>query len=152
MLVKAFSVNRKIKCFKSDLWFTKGFYHMAKRTYRPARPPYPGNWGKVTQVLRRVVGCCEQCGTTQRLTIHHQGVPRPTGDGWRPGCPHDKHDLRRENLRILCTNCHDEIEPCRTWIRERKFRRRCERRAKRDMHRALGIGTGLVLYEERQVA
>src|SRR6266567_7553373 len=120
---------------------------MSKRTYRPGHPPYPPNWGKVTQVLRRVVGQCERCGATQDLTIHHQGIPRPTGDGWTLGDVRDKHDLRRENLRILCAQCHDLIEPCRTWIREKKFRRRCERRAKRDMHRALGVGTGLMVIE-----
>ncbi len=117
---------------------------MSKRSYRPGRPPYPQNWGKVGHVLRRVIGCCERCGATQDLTIHHRGIPYADG---RPGCPHDKHDLRRENLQVLCIPCHDEIEPCRTWIREKKFRRRCERRAKRDMHRALGVGTGLMVIE-----
>jgi hypothetical protein len=118
---------------------------MSKRTYRLGHPPYPANWGKVTQVLRRVVGRCERCGATQDLTVHHQGIPYPDG---RPGDPRDKHDLRRENLICICCACHDRAEPVRVQIREIKARRK-RRRAR---HRALGVGTGLVLYKEGMVA
>lgn len=37
------------------------------------------------------------------LTVHHRGVPYPDG---RPGDPHDKMDVRPENLAALCQRCH----------------------------------------------
>ena len=37
------------------------------------------------------------------LTVHHIGVPYPDG---RPGDPHDKMDVRPENLVALCQRCH----------------------------------------------
>ncbi|SRR6266567_12795 len=115
----------------------------SKRKYPRSSPPYPANWGKVAYVLRRVVGCCEMCGAEEDLTVHHVGAPLATGDGWRPGDARDKRDCRRENLFVLCTNCHDRVDSCRPYLRELKERRR----AKRERHRALGIGVGLVPYE-----
>lgn len=37
------------------------------------------------------------------LTVHHIGVPYPDG---RPGNPHDKMDVRPENLIAVCQRCH----------------------------------------------
>ena len=111
----------------------------SKRKYPRSSAPYPRNWGKAAQVLRRVVGHCEMCGSEKDLTIHHLGIPFADG---RPNSPTNKHDLRRENLQVLCSACHDLIEPCRLWIREQKEKRL----RRRDRHRALGVGTGLVLY------
>lgn len=37
------------------------------------------------------------------LTVHHAGVPKPDGS---PGDPHDKMDVREENLAALCQRCH----------------------------------------------
>lgn len=38
-----------------------------------------------------------------RLTTHHIGVTKPDG---APGDPHDKMDVRDENLIALCQRCH----------------------------------------------
>lgn len=37
------------------------------------------------------------------LTVHHIGVDKPDGT---PGDPHDKMDVRDENLAALCQRCH----------------------------------------------
>jgi hypothetical protein len=37
------------------------------------------------------------------LTVHHIGVDKPDGT---PGDPHDKMDVRDENLVALCQRCH----------------------------------------------
>lgn len=37
------------------------------------------------------------------LTVHHKGVPKPDGSA---GDPHDKMDVRDENLVALCQRCH----------------------------------------------
>ena len=37
------------------------------------------------------------------LSVHHIGVPHPDG---RAGDPHDKMDVRPENLTALCSRCH----------------------------------------------
>ncbi len=80
---------------------------------------YPHAWRKVSRTIRRVAGNhCEQCqisngaplpsGRPGRvvLTVAHIGAPRATGHGWSAGNKHDKHDVRRENLRALCQRCH----------------------------------------------
>jgi hypothetical protein len=41
--------------------------------------------------------------TTVILTVHHIGVDKPDGT---PGDPHDKMDVRDENLIALCQRCH----------------------------------------------
>lgn len=106
---------------------------------------YPRNWPKVTGILKRLTHYhCERCGQKKghhylkQLTVHHQGAPYADG---RPGDPRDKHDLRRENLIVLCNQCHDEVEPKR-----KKYRKiEQKKQSKRARHRALGVGTGLVL-------
>lgn len=37
------------------------------------------------------------------LTVHHIGIDKPDGT---PGDPHDKMDVRDENLIALCQRCH----------------------------------------------
>lgn len=106
---------------------------------------YPNCWPKVTYVIKRLARFhCERCGQKKsksfyrQLTVHHIGAPYADG---RPGNPRDKHDIRRENLIVLCNRCHDEVEPKR-----KKYRRKDEKRmSKVARHRALGVGTGLVV-------
>lgn len=78
--------------------------------YKPHtnRDVYPSNWSKVSWLLRRVAGFrCEWCYRSQGVACHHMGVSYPTG---KRGNRHDKHDLRRENLYVLCRYCHEAIE------------------------------------------
>lgn len=101
---------------------------------------YPRNWSKVSRTIRRIAGWrCEWCGVANGLplpsgrdgvvvlTVAHLGAQIATGNSWRLGDKHDKHDVRRENLAALCQACHlrfdldDHIEhACRT--RQRKKR------------------------------
>ncbi len=105
---------------------------------RRMRRCYPRNWPKVIRVIRRLAaGRCEWCHVqTDALTVHHIGTPYADG---RPGDPHDKHDLRRENLVALCHHCHfqADLPLFIKWKRREKQRKR---------HAQLGVGTGLVLY------
>jgi len=98
---------------------------------------YPHNWKRASRTLRRVVGRCERCGATGvPLSVHHVGLPYANG---KPSTPHDKRDLRRENLQVLCDPCHwmVDIPLWKSHLRREK---------KRERHAALGVGTGLVLY------
>lgn len=79
-----------------------------RMSYKMLQHGYPCSWPRVCRVLKRVVGyCCEACGAylpePGALSIHHKGVPFVC----RPGTPRDKHDLRRENLSVLCFPCHE---------------------------------------------
>jgi len=112
---------------------------------------YPTGWKRVSAVLRRAIGRCELCGCKERLTVHHKGIPYPDG---RPGDSRDKHDLRLENLQVLCEPCHIEVDRIypTSPSRQEKLRRRNERkkekkRVAKEAHRALNVGTGLVLYQ-----
>lgn len=58
---------------------------------------------------------CEWCqvengsvrrGTRIVCTIAHLGAPYATGAGWRIGSPHDKFDVRADNLAAPCQKCH----------------------------------------------
>jgi len=105
---------------------------------------YPRNWKRASMIIRRLAnGHCEWCGQgCDRLEVHHIGTPWADG---RPGDHRDKHDLSRENLVAICFSCHDQVEhvgKIRTKMRDRKKRRR----ARMELHRAMGIGTGLVLF------
>jgi len=104
---------------------------------------YPSNWKKVSCLLRsHSDGHCQNCGKQrENLSVHHIGVAYPDG---RPGDPRDKHDLRRENLMVICFTCHDDVEHIRK-RRAKWQKRQAKRRTKLEQHRALGIGTGLVL-------
>jgi hypothetical protein len=77
---------------------------------------YPTSWKKVSLTIRRIAGNqCEWCGIANGaplpsgragkvvLTVAHLGAPYADGT---PGNCHDKHDIRRENLRALCQACH----------------------------------------------
>lgn len=61
------------------------------------------------------------------LTVHHRGVPYPDG---RPGDPHDKLDVRPENLAALCQRCHlcEDIKLHMTNAKRTRIRKRDERR------------------------
>jgi len=110
---------------------------------------YPTGWKRVSAVLRRVVGHCELCGSNEHLSVHHKGTPFANG---RLGDSRDKHDLRLENLQVLCGPCHAEVDriyppmsPTRQEkLRRKRLRKKEQRIASREAHRSLGIGTGLV--------
>jgi len=110
---------------------------------------YPHNWKKASQAIRRLAnGQCEWCGSSAHdLSVHHLGAPYADG---RPGDPRDKHDLRRENLCALCFQCNNGAERIGA-IRKSRARQKARRRAKLEQHRALGIGTGLVLIGRASV-
>jgi 5-methylcytosine-specific restriction endonuclease McrA len=113
-------------------------------TYKIRLNRYPDCWLKVRRAIYRVTaGHCERCGryvSQRRYTIHHIGAPYADG---RPGNPADKHDIRRENLAMLCEQCHCEIEPFRAVMNKVEKKRK----SKRKLHAALGIGTGLVVVQ-----
>lgn len=96
---------------------------------------YPRAWKKISLTIRRIAGNhCELCGVSNGvplpsgragrvvLTVAHLGTPYADGT---PGNKHDKHDVRRENLKALCQRCHlsldriDHIEQARA-TRQRK--------------------------------
>lgn len=76
---------------------------------------YPVNWQAISLRIRERDGWqCKFCGAIQGephpltgskviLTVAHLGVPYPDGT---PGNPHDKMDVRDENLAALCQRCH----------------------------------------------
>lgn len=77
---------------------------------------YGSNWKKISLTIRRIAGNrCEFCGVSNGsalrsgrkgkviLTVAHLGVAYANG---KPGNIHDKHDVRRENLKALCQACH----------------------------------------------
>jgi hypothetical protein len=82
-------------------------------SFDPSR--YPVNWKEISLRIREREGWrCKFCGAQQGqpnpftgsrviLTVAHLGVPYPDG---RPGNPHDKMDVREENLAALCQRCH----------------------------------------------
>lgn len=100
---------------------------------------YPRNWPKASRTLRRVVGKCERCQATDNLTVHHRGAPYADG---RPGSKGDKRDLRRENLQVLCEPCHRRAD---YWRCARHWRKHRITTRKLAQHRALGVGTGVVV-------
>lgn len=84
------------------------------------------------------------------------GVPYADGT---PGNSGDKHDLRRENLYVLCGTCEKIAEaafpprpvplPDGFTTAHRKssqytYRRAVRRMRKASEHHALGVGTGLI--------
>jgi len=76
---------------------------------------YPANWKAISLRIRELEGWqCKFCGAKYGqphpltgskviLTVAHLGVPYPDGT---PGNPHDKMDVRDENLAALCQRCH----------------------------------------------
>ncbi len=95
---------------------------------------YPRNWKKVSRTIRRIAGYhCEWChaqegavlpdGRAVHLSVHHVGAPYADG---RPGNPHDKRDLRRENLVALCQACHfrADLPSLKAHLRRERRRRR----------------------------
>ena len=55
--------------------------------------------GEKAAALRKAGGKCELCGAEWRLACHHI-LPRDEGGLLEP-----------ENIMVLCSRCHDEIEP-----------------------------------------
>lgn len=45
------------------------------------------------------VGKCEECGSTEDLTVHHKV---PLGEGG---------SNKRDNVEVLCRNCHSQYHP-----------------------------------------
>lgn len=111
-------------------------YHLRK---------YPACWKRASATIRRLAGgTCQRCGQPAHdLSVHHIGTPFADG---RPGDKTDKHDLRRENLIALCFPCHDELDHIRI-VRAKQRERKARRQVRRETHQALGVGTGLVLYQ-----
>jgi len=81
---------------------------------------YPAGWKKISLTIRRIAGNrCEFCGIANGsplksgragkvvLTVAHLGVDYPSG---KEGSKHDKHDVRRENLKSLCQACHLRLD------------------------------------------
>lgn len=77
---------------------------------------YPDDWDAIAGAIKDAASwICRHCGLqcqrpsepfdTHRRTmsVHHIGVPKPDGS---PGDPHDKMDVRPENLIALCSRCH----------------------------------------------
>ena len=91
---------------------------------------YPKDWKAISERIRERSGgqcecmgecglhrtnpgprrCCEMNGHPAKwakgkvvLTVAHLGVDYPDG---RKGDPHDKLDVRDENLKALCQRCH----------------------------------------------
>lgn len=83
---------------------------------------YPTNWKDISYYVRfdRARGFCEgspaypDCraqhgqphpvtGSKVILTTAHLGIPKEDGS---PGDPHDKMDVRLDNLRAWCQRCH----------------------------------------------
>lgn len=111
-------------------------------SYKIVLNRYPRCWGKVHRILyRATAGRCERCHryiSPRKFTIHHIGAPYANG---RLGDSRDKHDIRRENLAVLCNQCHCEIEPSRAGL----LKKEKKRTSKRQAHAALHVGSGLVI-------
>ena len=100
---------------------------------------YGSNWNKVSRTIRRIaMNRCEFCGAHNGsplpsgragrvvLTVAHIGTDYPSG---KRGDKHDKHDVRRENLKAACQACHlaldlDEHVAHARDTRQRKIRER----------------------------
>lgn len=116
-----------------------------RRSRRRYKSNYPNSWPKVAQVLKHVARYrCERCGAEGDLSVHHVGAPFADG---RPGDPRDKHDLRRENLQVLCRSCHANAECEQS---ERDLEWRIDQAWRRAYHIYLVgrfVGTGLVALD-----
>lgn len=77
---------------------------------------YPENWDTIAlRVKEAAQWRCQDCGMQCRtpaepfdthrrtMSVHHVGAPHADGT---PGDPHDKMDVRPENLLALCSACH----------------------------------------------
>jgi 5-methylcytosine-specific restriction endonuclease McrA len=104
---------------------------------------YPRGWKRASKAIRALAcGICQRCGqASDSLSVHHIGTPYADG---RPGNSRDKHDIRRENLTAICFECHDGLDHLQIVKRKVKSKKQ-KRRAKFEAHRALGVGTGLVV-------
>ncbi len=77
---------------------------------------YPADWKEIAMRTKEAARwICQDCGMQCRqpsevfdthkrtMSVHHVGVAKPDGT---PGDPHDKMDVRPENLLALCSKCH----------------------------------------------
>lgn len=77
---------------------------------------YPPDWKDIAARTKAAAGyVCQDCGMQCRrpdepfdthrrtMSVHHLGAPKDDGS---PGDPHDKLDVRPENLLALCSKCH----------------------------------------------
>jgi hypothetical protein len=77
---------------------------------------YPADWKAIALATKKAAAwICQDCGMQCRqpgeafdthkrtMSVHHVGAPHADG---RPGDPHDKLDVRPENLLALCSRCH----------------------------------------------
>ena len=104
------------------------------------RSRYPADWEEISYAIRfgRARGHCEgtarypdcraehgkrhpETGSIVVLTTAHLGVVRPDGS---PGDPHDKMDVRPENLAALCQRCHLDLDRDEHRLNAAKTRRR----------------------------
>lgn len=80
------------------------------------RDKYPPDWREIAARIKAAAGyICQDCGRQCRrpgepfdthrrtMSVHHIGVTKPDGSA---GDPHDKLDVRAENLIALCSRCH----------------------------------------------
>jgi hypothetical protein len=80
------------------------------------REAYPDDWEAIALACKNAADWrCQDCGMQCRrpgepfdthrrtMSVHHVGVAKPDG---QPGDPHDKMDVRPENLLALCAACH----------------------------------------------
>jgi hypothetical protein len=115
------------------------------------RSRYPLEWESISHYIRfvRAGGCCEgspaypDCravhgephpgtGSIVVLTCAHIGAQREDGT---PGDPHDKADVRPENLRAWCQRCHLTYD-----LPEHIANRRRNRQRQREQAGQLRIG------------
>ena len=76
---------------------------------------YPLRWGNaVATALRRTGGCCEECGSSERLEVHHlvhlaQGERR-----------HNSPKNVQSNLIVFCRQHHTQVHhpPKSYWVPE----------------------------------
>jgi len=98
---------------------------------------YPTAWPKISRTIRRIaMNRCEFCGAHNGsplksgragkvvLTVAHLGTDYPSG---MKGDKHDKHDVRRENLKAACQACHLALDLNEHIVHARETRQRKRR-------------------------
>jgi 5-methylcytosine-specific restriction endonuclease McrA len=85
------------------VWQQENARGEANPNYRPRSSVRgAGQWERARQVvLDRDGHCCQQCGSTHRLHVHHR-------EPWQSGQA-DPHAL--DNLETLCASCHRRRHP-----------------------------------------